>query len=411
MRYSETIFLALRSIWANKLRTSLTMLIIAIGIMALIAILTSIDGLKASISTNFASMGTNTFSLIQKGTGIRIGGRGPRKVSEPISFEQAYNFKKSYTIPSVVSVSVFGSSIGVIKYSSKETKPNVSIIGVDENYMTTAGYDLAVGRNLRATEAENGKFVCIIGQDLVDILFAGNPFAALGRQVKIKNVPYSVIGVLKAKGSSASFSGDKSVLIPITCERMFFRMPNDNYSLSINIPTAEAMQEAISEAEGLMRRVRGLRVSEENDFEVEKSDGLIDTIVENTATIQLAAVFIGLITLFGAAVGLMNIMLVSVTERTREIGILKSLGATRRSILNQFLTEAILICQIGGLVGIFWGILAGNGVSLILGSPFMIPWAWILLGLVLCFIVGLVSGIYPALRASKLDPIESLRYE
>lgn len=411
MHYSETIFLALRSIWANKLRTSLTMLIIAIGIMALIAILTSIDGLKASISSNFASMGTNTFSLIQKGTGIRIGGRGPRKVSEPISFEQAYNFKKSYTIPSVVSVSVFGSSMGVIKYDTKETKPNITIIGVDENYMTTAGYDLAVGRNLRATEAENGKFVCIIGQDLVDILFAGNPFAALGKQVKIKNVPYSVIGVLKAKGSSANFSGDKSVLIPITCERMFFRMPNDNYSLSINIPTAEAMQEAISEAEGLMRRVRGLRVSEENDFEVEKSDGLIDTIVENTATIQLAAVFIGLITLFGAAVGLMNIMLVSVTERTREIGILKSLGATRRSILNQFLTEAILICQIGGLVGIFWGILAGNGVSLILGSPFMMPWAWILLGLVLCFIVGLVSGIYPALRASKLDPIESLRYE
>lgn len=409
MHYSETIFLALRSIWANKLRTSLTMLIIAIGIMALIAILTSIDGLKASISSNFASMGTNTFSLIQKGTGIRIGGRGPRKVSEPISFEQAYNFKKSYTIPSVVSVSVFGSSMGVIKYDTKETKPNITIIGVDENYMTTAGYDLAVGRNLRATEAENGKFVCIIGQDLVDILFAGNPFAALGKQVKIKNVPYSVIGVLKAKGSSANFSGDKSVLIPITCERMFFRMPN--YSLSINIPTAEAMQEAISEAEGLMRRVRGLRVSEENDFEVEKSDGLIDTIVENTATIQLAAVFIGLITLFGAAVGLMNIMLVSVTERTREIGILKSLGATRRSILNQFLTEAILICQIGGLVGIFWGILAGNGVSLILGSPFMMPWAWILLGLVLCFIVGLVSGIYPALRASKLDPIESLRYE
>lgn len=411
MHYSETIFLALRSIWANKLRTSLTMLIIAIGIMALIAILTSIDGLKASITSNFASMGTNTFSLIQKGTGIRIGGRGPRKVSEPISFEQAYNFKRSYTIPSVVSVSVFGSSMGVIKYDTKETKPNITIIGVDENYMTTAGYDLAVGRNLRATEAENGKFVCIIGQDLVDILFAGNPFAALGKQVKIKNVPYSVIGVLKAKGSSANFSGDKSVLIPITCERMFFRMPNDNYSLSINIPTAEAMQEAISEAEGLMRRVRGLRVSEENDFEVEKSDGLIDTIVENTAKIQLAAVFIGLITLFGAAVGLMNIMLVSVTERTREIGILKSLGATRRSILNQFLTEAILICQIGGLVGIFWGILAGNGVSLILGSPFMIPWAWILLGLVLCFIVGLVSGIYPALRASKLDPIESLRYE
>ena len=409
MHYSETIFLALRSIWANRLRTSLTMLIIAIGIIALIAILTSIDGLKASISSNFASMGTNTFSLIQKGTGIRIGGRGPRKVSEPISFEQAYNFKRSYTIPSVVSVSVFGSSMGVIKYDTKETKPNITIIGVDENYMTTAGYDLAVGRNLRATEAENGKFVCIIGQDLVDILFAGNPFAALGKQVKIKNVPYSVIGVLKAKGSSANFSGDKSVLIPITCERMFFRMPN--YSLSINIPTAEAMQEAISEAEGLMRRVRGLRVSEENDFEVEKSDGLIDTIVENTATIQLAAVFIGLITLFGAAVGLMNIMLVSVTERTREIGILKSLGATRRSILNQFLTEAILICQIGGLVGIFWGILAGNGVSLILGSPFMMPWAWILLGLVLCFIVGLVSGIYPALRASKLDPIESLRYE
>jgi putative ABC transport system permease protein len=161
----------------------------------------------------------------------------------------------------------------------------------------------------------------------------------------------------------------------------------------------------------LMRNIRQLRASEENDFETFQSDSLLNMLKENTATIRIATVLIGLITLIGAAIGLMNIMLVSVTERTREIGISKALGATRANILSQFLTEAVLICQMGGIVGIVLGIAIGNGVALLLGGKFIMPWAWIILGFIMCMIVGLASGLYPALKAARLDPIESLRYE
>lgn len=409
----ENIQLALVSIWSNLLRAVLTLLIIAFGIMALVGILTSIDAIKSSMTENLASMGTNTFNVIRKGTGIQGGRRGrKRMVGEKIRYEQAISFKEKYKYPALVSVSALGSTTSVVKYKKEETDPTSTVYGADENYLDVAGYQLKAGRNILKEESENGRNIVIIGSDIANKLFPNFSTASiLGSAISIKNIQFKIIGILKEKGSSMTFNGDQMVIVPLQTLNKYFGSMTSSFNISVMVNDATRINSAMSEAEGLFRRIRKIAVADPADFELEKSDGLITLIVDNTATLQLAAIFIGLITLLGAAIGLMNIMLVSVTERTREIGICKSLGATRKTILIQFLVEAIVICQLGGLVGIVLGIIAGNGVTFFVGGQFVVPWAWIFLGFSLCFVVGIISGIYPAMKASRLDPIESLRYE
>src|SRR5690606_16942956 len=267
------------------------------------------------------------------------------------------------------------------------------------------------GRDFTNVEHESGSQVAIIGPDIVNSLFAKKAEAAIGQHITIDNRRFLVVGVLASKGSSMNMGADRVALIPLLTERRLYGYADKNYTLNVAISNPIALDDAISQATGVMRNIRKLRAVEENDFEVVQSDSLLNILKENTITIRLAAIIIGLITLLGAAIGLMNIMLVSVTERTREIGITKALGATRSNILTQFLTEAVLVCQLGGVFGIILGIAIGNGVAMLLGGKFIIPWAWMLLGLGLCMIVGLISGLYPAMKAAKLDPIESLRYE
>lgn len=409
----ENIQLALVSIWSNLLRAVLTLLIIAFGIMALVGILTSIDAIKSSMTENLASMGTNTFNVIRKGTGIQGGRRGrKRMVGEKIRYEQAISFKEKYKYPALVSVSALGSTTSVVKYKKEETDPTSTVYGADENYLDVAGYQLKAGRNILKEESENGRNIVIIGSDIANKLFPNfSTSSILGSAISIKNIQFKIIGILKEKGSSMTFNGDQMVIVPLQTLNKYFGSMTSSFNISVMVNDATRINSAMSEAEGLFRRIRKIAVADPADFELEKSDGLITLIVDNTATLQLAAIFIGLITLLGAAIGLMNIMLVSVTERTREIGICKSLGATRKTILIQFLVEAIVICQLGGLVGIVLGIIAGNGVTFFVGGQFVVPWAWIFLGFSLCFVVGIISGIYPAMKASRLDPIESLRYE
>jgi len=412
MTLRDNISLALSSIRGNFLRTILTFLIIAFGIMALVGILTAADGIKASLQSNFATMGANNFTIRKGGGGIHVHrkGRAAKKDFKDFELDQALDFKERFTYPAAVSISNVVSYVSTIKYESEKTNPTIRVIGADENYLAVTGYDVEWGRNFSEMDAGSGRSVVLLGNDVAKKLFTRTE-KALDKIISINNRKYKVLGVLAPKGSSSIFSSDNVSIIPLLNAKSVFGSERKSYAVTVSIQDAYGLDSAISEATGLMRNIRKLRFNEEDDFRISKSDMLSSMLVEQSSYVTAAATMIGLITLLGGAIGLMNIMLVSVTERTREIGISKAVGAKRSTILAQFLVEAITICQIGGLLGIVLGIAAGNAVSMLLGGPFIIPWQWIFGGLFLCVVVGLVSGIYPAMKASKVDPIESLRYE
>lgn len=407
--FRENFKIAIESIKSNRLRTVLTILIIAFGIMALVGILTAIESIKSSLNSNFTSLGANTFRLTSWKMMSHGPGNGENVDYEDIDYRQAINFKERYNFPAIVSISIKSSGQGTAKYKSKKTNPNISVFGIDENYFVVSGYEIEKGRNFSPLEAQQGAFTIVVGQELVKNLFGlhENP---LDKFIMLGGCRYKIVGIIKPKGSSMGGSGDKICFIPITNARQNY---NNNKSYTINImPTSATLLDiAISEAEGLFRTVRKLKLNESDNFEITKSDTLANMLMENISYVTIAATLIGIITLLGASIGLMNIMLVSVSERTREIGTRKALGANSSVIKQQFLFEAIFIGQLGGIFGIIFGIIVGNLISLLTDGPFVIPWVWIIFGVVLCFVVGLVSGILPAIKASRLDPIEALRYE
>jgi putative ABC transport system permease protein len=411
MDIKENIKVAFGSIKANMLRTVLTSLIIAIGIMALVGILTSIDGMKKSINENFASMGANSFSIRNRGaSGVRIGNSGQRpKRHEPITYDQAMDFKNTYTFPSQVSISAFATFAATAKFESKKTNPNLSVIGSDDNYILTAGYKLAKGRTFSQAEMEFGSNVTMIGYEVQKKLFEDKD--PIGEWINIGNDKFKVIGVLAEKGSSMGFGGDKVCIITLLKGKQISTNTNTSYTITVSVNDPILIDNAEAEAIGIFRNVRKLNTSQSNNFDTTKSDSLASSLIENLSFITIAATIIGIITLIGASIGLMNIMLVSVTERTREIGIRKAIGATSKIIRRQFLIEALVICQMGGIGGIILGIMIGNLMSVVIGGGFIVPWDWIIGGITLCMVVGLVSGLYPAIKASRLDPVDALRYE
>jgi putative ABC transport system permease protein len=407
----ENIKVSLASIRSHLLRTILTIILIAIGITSLIGTLTAIDSLKYAINSNFTQMGANTFTIRNREMKVVMSSEGSKpKKFESITYQEAVKFKKEFNFPAHTSVSTYASHGATLKFGSEKTNPNIGVIGADENYMITSGNELSKGRNFTEQEVINGSNVVIIGSQLVTNLFKKkeNP---IEQYISIGPGKYKVIGVLKEKGSSFGFSGDKNCIVPLTNVRQYFSKADMSYTISVMADDPKNLDAAIEEATGLFRIVRKVDIGAESNFEVSKSDNLAQMLIDNIQYVTMAATIIGLITLLGAAIGLMNIMLVSVTERTREIGIRKAMGATKAVIKNQFLVEAMVICQLGGLAGIFLGIPLGNVISLFLGGSFIVPWIWVFSGILLCLIVGLVSGLFPAVKAANLDPIDSLRYE
>lgn len=424
MQFRDIFSLAFRSISANRLRTGLTIAIIAFGIMALVGILTAIDSIKGSLYDSFASMGANSFSIRNREMMIRMGGgdkatkgnKRQKKVkasnrNKRISYEEAVAFKERFTFPATVSISFNASGIATVYKDDKKTNPNVQVIGGDENYVQLSNYVIEQGRNFNELEVATGRNVALLGHDVAVKLFGRNLKNVVNNTIRVGDVRYRVIGLLGAKGSSNIMSADNIVLTTVNNTRRVFNRPNASYQIGVSVNSVQQMDAAVGEATGLFRIVRKLELNEDDNFYISKSDSLAEMLFSSLGTVTFAAGIIGIITLFGSAIGLMNIMLVSVAERTREIGVNKALGATAPTIRKQFIYEAIMISVMGGLLGVFLGMVVGNLMSLVLNTSFVVPWLWITLGILLCASVGLLSGIYPAIKASRLDPIVALRYE
>jgi putative ABC transport system permease protein len=401
--------LAWESVKSNKLRAILTLSIIAFGIMALIGILTAIEGLKSSITDNFQTLGANTFTIRQAGGGPRRRGRQADLQQEPIRYLQALQFKDRYRVPATVSISTLASFNATVQHGSVKTNPNVRVMGTDESYTAISKLELGRGRYFSASEAESGSNVAVIGADVAAKLFGKkNP---INGYILVGSSRYEVIGALALKGSSMGNNVDNTVTIPLVNAINRFTGSDKSVAISVAVNDIRQLDMAADEATALMRNIRRLPHTRETDFDVRTSTATANNVIDQLSMITLAATFIGLITLFGAGIGLMNIMLVLVTERTREIGVSKALGATKANIRMQFLTEAVLICQMGGVLGIVLGIAIGNLVATLFSSGFIVPWGWVIGGLTFCFVVGILAGIYPAIKASNLDPIDALRYE
>lgn len=400
---------ALTSIKGNITRTVITCLIISIGIMALVGILTAIDGVESSLVKNFSFMGANSFNIQNRSSGFRTNRNQKRVFYENISYKQALEFKDRFEQNAVISVNANFSWNAVAKRKTKKTNPNSSIIGADEGYLTTAGYSLEEGRNITPSDVDRNVGVALIGQEIKQSLFGFEN--CINQHIKVGGAKLRVVGLLGPKGGAFDFGGDRVIVIPVSLARAQFSRSNLSYNLGVSVDDVNALEAVSFYAENLFRQVRKLKVKEEMNFSIIKSDSISAALMENLQIIILGAIFIAAITLVGAAIALMNIMLVSVTERTREIGTRKAIGAKSKTVLNQFVIEAITICQIGGIGGVILGLVIGNITSSFIGGSFIVPWNWILLALVVCTVVGLGAGIWPAYKASKVNPIEALRHE
>ncbi len=410
MNLKENIREGVRSIKSNLLRTILTASIIAIGITSLVGILTAIDGIKSSIDTSFSSLGANSIDISRKRPDRTVKDGKEQKRFPLLQKDEVMEFKEKFTEgTTTLQLQISGSA--EIKRLSKKTTPNFSVRGIDENYMVTKNYNIENGRNFSRLDIRNGSNFVIIGYEVVNNLFKDED--PVNKKISFYGNKYIVIGVLEKKGGFGGATyADRTVFVPLKNAISIAGRGYLNYNVTINVKDPTKMEHSLGEATSLMRTIRRDPIGTENSFDIKINKTLEDELDELSSYLRIGGFSIGFITLIGASIGLMNIMLVSVKERTREIGIRKAIGATPQKIRLQFLIEAILICILGGLAGVVIGLGIGNIVSnLIKSGNFVAPWEWVALGFVVCLVVGLISGYYPAYKASKLDPIDALRYE
>lgn len=425
MRTGDTFSLAFRTVKGNRLRTGITVAIIAFGIMALIGIITAIKAMNQSLEESFSTMGANAFTIRYKDRQIRMGdGDSELKKTKKnalkekksslgriITYEEARAFKQRYSFPAMVSLSMRGNNNVIVSDGKVKTNPNIMILGGDESYLQLSGYTITYGRNFNKLDVESGRNVCVLGNGVLKKFYGDNPEKAIDKIISVSNNKYRIIGVLKDKGSSAFLNADNVVITTYNNIRRLHAAAGTTFNIGVMVSSVKDMDVAIGEAKGVFRPIRKLGFTDEDNFFVDKSDSIAEMFQNSLGSITTAAAFIGLITLIGASIGLMNIMLVAVNERTREIGLIKALGGTRLSIRQQFLFESVIISLFGALFGIILGVLVGNLFGLVLKTGFVVPWGWVIIGIVTCSLVGLCAGLYPAIKASKLDPIVALRYE
>lgn len=420
----DSLSLAWRTVRSNKLRTGITVAIIAFGIMALIGIITAIEAMNQSLKESFSSMGANAFNIRFKESRVRMGGqnsditktkRGLKEkrsnLGKPIRREEAEFFKTNFVFPGS-QVSIYRRGVGAqeIHYEEKKTNPQITVWGGDENYISVNGYSIDVGRNLNSLDVESGRSVCLIGSNVAAKLFGDRPEKCIDKIIRVGSLPYRVIGLLKSKGSSAMMRQDDMILTSYTNVRRFANA-NPSYLIGVMVSNVKELDVATDEATSVFRAVRKLQPVDEINFVIERSDKFAEMFIGFLSSITGSAGAIGLITLIGAAIGLMNIMLVAVNERTKEVGLIKAIGGKSSNVRQQFLFESMIISLLGALFGIILGVMVGNLFSIVLKTGFVVPWAWVIIGIVICSVVGLAAGIYPAMKAARLNPIVALRYE
>jgi len=405
----EIFRLAFSSLTSNKLRSSLTILGISVGVFSVIGVMTLINGMRTSVETGLNVLGANSFQVSKWPAIIFSSADWMRyRNRRDITYAIASRFKEQMGDSARINLQIprFGQTV---INRNRRTNPNVLLLGTDENYITALNYDVAVGRNLGPDDVEYGRPVCVLGADVVGMLFGAEE--ALGHFVRINSQNYMVVGVLAAKGTTFGMSQDNRVLTPITRWLAIYGRTMRSVSINVQAPTQADLAATQEKATGAMRLVRGLHPEDLNDFEIFSNESLIEAFNKIADIVSIGALVISGIALLASGVGVMNIMLVSVTERTKEIGVRKSIGAKKSNILLQFLAEAVALSLIGGVAGVAIGVGGGNAVAMFMHTAITFPWMWAGIGLLVCGGIGIIFGLYPAWKAARLDPIEALRYE
>ncbi|MGI8890324.1 MAG: ABC transporter permease [Chthoniobacterales bacterium] len=411
MQFREILTMALASVGANKLRSALTMLGITIGVFSVISVMTAIGAMQASIENGLTLFGSNIFQFAKYPVTVNAGGRGSEKYENrrDIDYREAQRYAELMEGNAAeVCLKVFDGNKQAV-YGGVKTTPSLTIVGTNKSFLAANAYTLAYGRNLNDEDVALSRRVIVIGRSIEERLFPHE--SPIGRVIKLSGHTYTVAGVLGARGTAFGQNQDDTAILPIT--RYFEDFGSANRT--VNIATQSLSQldysRTFDRGVGAMRIARGLKAEEPNDFEIYTNDSLKSAFTSIAGVIRIGAFVISTIALLAAGIGIMNIMLVSVTERTKEIGVRKSIGARNRDIMRQFLAEAVFISEAGGLLGIVLGVLGGDALALWLKVDLIFPIGWAIAGLVVCSAIGIGFGLYPAYRAASLDPIEALRYE